>query len=308
MCRFPATRAPSKAVLKSQQYNDDGILSCKGEDPLTLKVRLMAINRTSALMLVAFVAGLMLLTPPHLYRGEFADKPQVFKAKIAQSKPHEMLMLPEPELSAKIEPEPSLPVKQDRSKVSASRADKVQPDNWALVLYPELSQIIALENLPPELALLELVPMLSNADPVIRLATLEALRDMTHPALLSTLSAALDDPNPQVRILALQALGSRDDSLAVSSIEPLLYDPEHEVRLAAIEAISNLEYEAAVQALAGVIFDSEIIIRHHAVNALGEIGGETAILYLIQARTDPDPEIRANASAILEELGEVTEY
>jgi len=275
---------------------------------LTLEVRLMTTTRISALTLVVFVAGLMLLMPPDLYRVGSADRAQVFKSESAVLKQREMMAQPEPGKSTKIELDSSLPVETNAVVGSAKVAAGIRLNDWPLVMYPQLEQILALEYLPPEQALLELSPMLSDDDPVIRLAALEALTDLTHPALLSTLSAALNDPNPQVRVLALQALGSRSDSLAVTSIESYLFDPEQEVRLAAIQALSNHENEAAVQALAGVIFDPEKVIRHHAVNALGEIGGETAILYLMQARTDPDADIRANASAILDELGEVAEY
>ena len=172
-----------------------------------------------------------------------------------------------------------------------------------LVWYPELEQIRLLENMPVIHAIFELQPMLSNVDPVIRLAAIEALGDMTDPATLPVLSAALNDPNPQLRIAALEALAAQEDESVVSSIEPYLYDQDREVRVAAIEALVELESETAVPALAGLLSDPDSLIRHHAVNALGEIGGEYAISYLLQARYDPDERIRANAESILIELG-----
>jgi HEAT repeat protein len=177
-----------------------------------------------------------------------------------------------------------------------------------LVWYPELEQIRLLENMPVIHAIFELQPMLSNPDPVIRLAAIESLGDMTNQATLPALSAALNDPNPQLRIAALEALASQEDASAVGSIEPLLFDHDREVRVAAIEALADLEVETAVHALAGLLSDQDSLIRHHAVNALGEIGGESAMMYLLQARYDPDPIIRANADDILSELGSYNDY
>ena len=87
-------------------------------------------------------------------------------------------------------------------------------------MYPELARIEALENQSADTAVAELSPMLSNDDPVIRLAAIESLGDMTNPATLPMLTAALNDPNPQLRVAALEALASHEDELAVGSIEP----------------------------------------------------------------------------------------
>jgi len=171
------------------------------------------------------------------------------------------------------------------------------------VLYPELEQIRLLENTPATQAIFELQPMLSNVDPVIRLAVIESLGDMNTQATLPALTAALNDPNPQLRIAALEAMASQEDASVVGSIEPYLYDQDREVRVAAIEALVELESETAVPALAGLLSDPDSLIRHQAVYALGEIGGEYAISYLLQARYDPDERIRANAESILIELG-----
>lgn len=177
------------------------------------------------------------------------------------------------------------------------------PEIQLPALYPELEQIIALENLPASEALTGLQPLLLDADLVIRLAALQALADMTHPHRSIHLIALLQDPEALVRIAALEALGDGQDTTPISSIEALVFDDDAEVRIAAIGALAALENADAVYTLAGLLGDTDSRIRGHAVNALGEIGGELAIGYLRQARYDSASNIRANADAILQELG-----
>ncbi len=169
--------------------------------------------------------------------------------------------------------------------------------------YPGLDQIEEFENLPPAEALKGLQPMLSDSDPVIRMAALESLATMDYPGIPAALTEALRDPMPQIRIEALEALALQNDAAAITDIETCLYDSNRQVRIAAIDTLAELESEAAVMALASLLSDGDAIIRHHTVNALGEIGGDNAISYLSGARYDPNETIRANAEAILLELG-----
>lgn len=259
--------------------------------------------KTSALTFITIVACLVLLLAPDSYQGEApisgtlpanqdlaALNQQQTTFRIERAKP------------AALESHEALPVAQEKSKSFAASPAPTQSVDWALTLYPELSRIEELENQSSGSALGELVPMLSNDDPVVQLAALESIADISHPARLPALTAALDDPNPLIRSTAITALGSVDNPSVVASIEPYLFDLEPEVRLTAIEALAKLEYEQAVHALAGLLSDQDVRIRHYAVNAIGEIGGEYAISYMLQARYDPDEKIRANAEAILIEL------
>ena len=169
--------------------------------------------------------------------------------------------------------------------------------------YPGLDQIEEFENLPPAEALKGLQPMLSDPDPVIRLAALESLATMDYPGIPAALTEALRDPMPQIRIEALEALALQNDAAAITDIKACLFDSNRQVRIAAIDTLAELESEAAVMALASLLSDGDAIIGHHTVNALGEIGGNSAISYLSGARYEPNKTIRANAEAILLELG-----
>jgi HEAT repeat protein len=259
--------------------------------------------KTVALAFIALVASLMLLLGPNTYRdeaptGDASSAKQNLHAGIRQQTAFRF----EHAQPATPESDDALPITQKKSKPEATSSTITPSVDWPLILYPELARIAELENQSVDTALGELLPMLSNDDPVIRLAAIESLGDIDNQATLPALAAALNDPNPQLRIAALEALASQEDESVVTSIEPYLFDSDRIVRVAAIEALAELESTTALHALAGLLSDPDSLIRHHAVNALGEIGGENAMLYLLQARYDSNENIRANAEAILAEL------
>jgi HEAT repeat protein len=261
----------------------------------------MGMIKTAALTFIAIVACLILLLIPDSYRdGAPISGMLPARQKIPPINQQQPSFRFEREQPATLESDRALAVAQDKPESIATQT-AAQSVDWPQILYPELARIQALEHQPADTAFSELLPMLSNDDPVIRLAAIDALGDMTNQSVLSALSSALNDPDPQLRIAALEALASQEDELVVSSIEPYLYDHDQDVRLAAIEALVELESETAVYALAGLLSDQDGLIRHQAVNALGDIGGKNAISYLLQARYDPDETIRANADAILAE-------
>ena len=254
--------------------------------------------KTAALTFIAIFACLMLLLIPEPQQTE---APVQIPALVNQD--HIQF-----ESAQVVAPDQPALVERDQTNEVFTIPVPEQTTEAPLVWYPELEQIRLLENMPVIHAIFELQPMLSNADPVIRLAAIESLGDMTNQATLPALSAALNDPNPQLRIAALEALASQEDASVVGSIEPYLFDHDREVRVAAIEALADLEVETAVHALAGLLSDQDSLIRNHAVYALGDIGGESAMMYLLQARYDPDPIIRANADDILSELDSYNDY
>lgn len=249
--------------------------------------------KTTALTFIAIFGCLMLLLTPE---PQQVETPNLLPTSVSQSKP--ILFEPAPVVA----PDQPVSVERDHPRKSFTPDIAEQTEEAPFILYPELEQIRRLEDVPVIQAIYELQTMLSDDDPVIRLAAIESLGDMTDQATLPALLAALNDPNPQLRIAALEALAAQEDESAVSSIEPYLYDEDSKVRVAAIEALEELESETAVPALAGLLSDQDVRIRNYAVNALGEIGGEHAISYLLQSRDDADETIRANANAILAEL------
>ena len=184
-----------------------------------------------------------------------------------------------------------------------SPAEAIAIDDWIPLLYPQLARIVELENQPANSALVELLPMLADDDPVVRVAALEAVGDLGREAPLAALTAALNDINPQVRLAAIDALALNEDAIVATSIEAIVYDRDPQVRVAAIDALAGIQARSSVPVLGGLLYDSDPATRMSALGALGDIGGARALRYLAPLRHDPDDEIRASARAILYEAG-----
>ena len=259
--------------------------------------------KPSASILVACLVCLTLLLIPGIYRNEVSINERLpARQELTRIEQQQTSFRFEREQPAPQTFDDVQPIVQDEPVSRTTSPPTTQSVDWLKIMYPELTRIQMLEHQPADTALTELLPMLDNDDPVIRLAAIEALGDMAIPATLPALSASLNDPNPQLRIAALEALASQEDESSAFSIEPYLYDQNREVRLTAMEALEDLESLTAVHAVAGLLSDQDTLVRQHAVDALGEIGGKNAVIYLLQARYDPDATIRANVEAILAEL------
>ena len=267
------------------------------------RLTVLAAIKTLLIIMLAVTIGLVIELRPDFLRemATIVLEPPTPSREIVGITPAQKTLTLKPEQRRPTESNQP-PVLAKIEHESPAAASAAEPVDWLRMLYPELVRIAELENQPVDVAIDELLPMLDNDDPAIRLAVIESLDDMTTEAVMPALLMALGDPDPQVRVAALEALGTRDDVSAVSGIETLLYDPQEEVRLAAIEALADLEHELTVHSLAGLLSDADPRIRLHAVYAIGEIGGENAIMYLLQVRYDPNARIRTNAEAILAEL------
>jgi len=249
--------------------------------------------KSTALVFITMAACLILLLAPDLHQDTAVSD----LTQSAETNPVTFGNNP----STAITQHAQIKFEQDQPGAIAEIAATAQRNDWRLDLYPQLARITQLDNQPPDIALGELLPMLSDTDPVIRLAALQSVANMNQEARLPIFMAALDDPNHQIRVAALEALATTDHASVAASIEPYVYDRELEVRIAAIDALGEMESKIAADTLGGLLSDGNTLVRHHAVNALGEIGGEYAITYLLQARYDADETIRTNANAILEE-------
>lgn len=244
---------------------------------------------------VAVSAWLMLLATSNFYSYDALNR--------------DSLTMPNPglrnqlEVSGKATQTSEQPIAEPQPSIESNSDQIVLPEFESPVPTPHelLARIIELDNHPSDHAFNELLPLMSHADPAIRLAAVESLGDMTYRAAGPVLSAVLHDPDPEVRVAALEALAAHEDPAAASNIEPLLYDSVQEVRVAAVNALMDMELEPSVPALAGLLTDPDQIIRHQAVLALGEIGGALAMQYLAGVSDDPSPDVRINAISILDE-------
>ena len=148
----------------------------------------MHMSKTAALTLIAIATCLMLLRVPEPQPSETPVQisAPVKQDQVAQFESAEVVTVNQLDLA-----------KHDQASQAFVIVSTEQTTGTLPVWYPELEQIRQLENAPVTEAVFELKPLLANEDPVIRLAAIESLGDMTTRATIPALSAALSDPNPQ---------------------------------------------------------------------------------------------------------------
>jgi succinate dehydrogenase/fumarate reductase flavoprotein subunit/HEAT repeat protein len=190
---------------------------------------------------------------------------------------------------------------------------------------PRIAEVLALE----EPAVADLLPYLSDSDPVVRRTAVATLTEHTPDGYASALFATLDDADAAVRGTAADGvrelvevlpdpaaarayLGSRDVVVRAAAIYVLaarrcgdagefrrgLRDPDHRVRIEAVRALVSVDDAAGVES-AGGDENREVRIAAAAGLATLRAGAET----VGALAGDPDPLVRAAALAALGELG-----
>ncbi|MFG3040515.1 fumarate reductase/succinate dehydrogenase flavoprotein subunit [Streptomyces sp. NPDC048330] len=120
-----------------------------------------------------------------------------------------------------------------------------------------------------------LLPLLDDADPLVRGAALASLAETgCPPVLAATAEAALADPAWQVRAGAATALRSASTAAAVRALAGALADPNADVRKAAVLALlAHRDDPAARSALAGAGDDTDADVRAYAARASAVVPG-----------------------------------
>jgi HEAT repeat protein len=133
----------------------------------------------------------------------------------------------------------------------------------------------------------------------------KALGTIGRPAGTQYLTAALSDSDPMVRSASLVALrtisGFRDGSVAA----PLVADGDAGVRAEAVITVGMMKYAGGASALVTALGDSSPAVRKKAAWALGEVGASSAIAsgpLQNAASNDPSPFVRSLAKAALTKL------
>ena len=142
---------------------------------------------------------------------------------------------------------------------------------------------------------------------IVRLRSIQTLRDINATACISTFIFALKDSDEDVRIDAAEALGQlRDQSAIEHLLESLVHDPCSEVKLTCVNSLALLNAKVAIPIFRSlvvnrspeIIWDSEesyqdewdnwLDIQIATIKALGLMKDEKAIELISEAIKDPE--------------------
>ncbi|WP_242901374.1 HEAT repeat domain-containing protein [Actinomadura terrae] len=129
----------------------------------------------------------------------------------------------------------------------------------------------------------------------VRVAVAEGLARLPRPASLDALVTLLTDHDPVVRMAALDTAAElKVPSQLVGRVINSTTHPGWQVRRRAVLALGAAEPEVAVEPLVRALRDRTVDVRRAAVQALEQWAGDhpEVVTALTEALTDPDPGVR----------------
>ena len=145
---------------------------------------------------------------------------------------------------------------------------------------------------------------LSDEDPVIRLKAATELWKVGDDKVVEPLIEALGDPSWEVQMAVATALGQLGDQQAVKPLLNALKTPHWQLRWRAAAALGWLGDDQAIQPLLRSLQDETSLVRAAACESLGRLQAQEAIQPLMKALADGDPQVREMASLALGRIGE----
>ena len=127
-----------------------------------------------------------------------------------------------------------------------------------------------------QLAVTELIKLLSDEEPIVRMAVAQALGKIGNPQAVSPLIIALGDTDWRVRESAQLALAKIGEP-ALSELIKALSENNPDVREGASYALGFIESPQAIQSLITLLGDPILTVRETAEEALVNIGDEKVI-------------------------------
>lgn len=156
----------------------------------------------------------------------------------------------------------------------------------------------------PEVVSRQLVELLVDSDPDVRLTAAEALGKVGHKSSNSSLILALNDQDPRVREAAALALGRLGDGESGTALTAHLADTAESVRMASALALGEIEFALDREAqILAVLRHRQESARIAATWALLSLDSVSLTGDLITALRDPDARVRQGAAAALGETG-----
>jgi HEAT repeat protein len=148
-----------------------------------------------------------------------------------------------------------------------------------------------------------LVPLLSDADPMMRLwgATLLGRYTEVHE-LEDALAPLTEDPNANVRAAAIESLGKIGNRVAASAALKLLRDDQPFVRAHAARALGELNRPDLAAEVSQLLADSDWWVRRAAKDSL-EMMGSDVWPVLVRCLDHGDAFVRNGAAEVFQNLG-----
>ncbi|MFG2827212.1 fumarate reductase/succinate dehydrogenase flavoprotein subunit [Streptomyces sp. NPDC048434] len=167
---------------------------------------------------------------------------------------------------------------------------------------PRILELLALTEDQPDLPTLR--PYLSDPDPAVRRAAVDALTESVPPGTGPALAATLADPDPAVRAAAGASLRELIEVLTPepdlrTPLAAALDGPDAVVRSAAVEVLRALRLGDRAL-FAGALTDPAVEVRVQAVRALVSVDASDALQH---ATADPSREVRVAAAHGLGTVG-----
>ncbi|HEX4335996.1 MAG TPA: HEAT repeat domain-containing protein [Polyangiaceae bacterium] len=148
------------------------------------------------------------------------------------------------------------------------------------------------------------LPALSDPDPDVRVAALEALEQAHASGLGERIAAWLGDADARVRRAAAEALSRAPYAPSVPALGRILADPDSTVRAAAARALGWSAQSTAVAPLLGRLDDNEADVREAVTLALARLGDRSAVVPLVGKIQDSRPNVRRSVAIALGALGD----
>jgi HEAT repeat protein len=174
-----------------------------------------------------------------------------------------------------------------------------------------LGSIWSADEAPMAPAVQALTRALRDKDAAVRLAALDALRNIGSSAVIEPITAALQHADAEVRARAARSLGGMwvpqlRAAAVVEALAAALKDSDASVRIAAARALGRLRVPkdrrpAVLEALSAALRDRDVETRRTAADGLGALGDASTVpplTALLQDAAQPPEVLLAAAEAL----------
>jgi HEAT repeat protein len=152
-------------------------------------------------------------------------------------------------------------------------------------------------------AVLDLVPLLDDHRPAVRMAAARALGRLGHPTAVVPLLGAVARGNRVPVDVAADAIQQIRD-WPMSQLQPCLSDPSEPIRALAVELLGRFQSVESVEDLIDFVEgDPATGVRVRAARALARIGSPRAVPPLVACVQSGPPALRAEAISALGRMG-----